>query len=330
MSKLIIIPGAQKSGTTTLYKTISNTFEQVSAQEPKECHIFSLKEKPNYKMIDWYKSRILNTCNNIFIDASTSYLNCPSAPARMQNYFPSAKIIIILRDPARRVFSGLQHSKKKFESLDGRDPSEYTACVEQRTNDTGLFKADSSCLNQALEKGTVRSDYFGRGYLQRRDIAPFEAPLWDPNWQFKYFQVSMYSRGIKRFKEEFEDDQIRIVILEELLHRTDHVMENLAAFLDLELCTEGVTLPHGNKTTLPRNRVARAIGWLRHNAPGLRQMLDWGVRSMPNFIRGLRDTLLMGTRPTLTPELYRRMRNLLKNQYAFVAESHPQIKDFWT
>jgi sulfotransferase family protein len=85
---------------------------------PKPLHSAQIFEERHYK-----KLYSLATHQKYLVDASTSYLHEPGAAERIKEYNPSAKIIILTRDPLERAFShyrmdvGLGRITKSFEKI---------------------------------------------------------------------------------------------------------------------------------------------------------------------------------------------------------------------
>jgi len=110
----LFIVGAPKAGTTSVYEYLKK-HPDVYFPRLKEPNYFSSKEIISQKL--YYKVPIIKTESSylslysqhknqkIIGDASVSYLYYPKVAARIRNYNPDAKIIIILRDPIQRAFS---------------------------------------------------------------------------------------------------------------------------------------------------------------------------------------------------------------------------------
>ncbi len=109
-----IIVGAQKAGTTQLYASLIRhpcCFGGVR----KEIDYFSKRAR---WPLAWYQSRFplasgVAQVHGLCLEASPSYLPSPNALRRMREILPSARIIVILRDPVARAFSHYQHDKSR-------------------------------------------------------------------------------------------------------------------------------------------------------------------------------------------------------------------------
>lgn len=115
---------------------------------PAELHIANLKSADQYEQLYSLAGK-----QAYRVDASTMYLHAPEAPIGIKNYNPGAKIIILLRDPYKRMYShykmlyGLSREIRDFE----------TVVIEE----LGAYKADMlkwhSTLNMSFYKKAVES-----------------------------------------------------------------------------------------------------------------------------------------------------------------------------
>jgi hypothetical protein len=121
-----IIAGAPKAGTTSLYRYLAQ-HPQIFLPNAKEPMFFCGYER-NFvgPTSDWYNTHMVNEPQDylaLFADAaenvlsgeaSTDYLSCPKAAARIKAWNPDAKIIIILRNPIDRAYSEHMSLVKKM------------------------------------------------------------------------------------------------------------------------------------------------------------------------------------------------------------------------
>ena len=103
-----IIIGAGRSGTTSLYEYLES-HPDVCFSKIKEIHYFSLADL-FARGEDYYHSFFNATENQIKAGADTYLLIDKEAPKRMNLYNPNMKIIIMLREPVVRAFSGYNYS----------------------------------------------------------------------------------------------------------------------------------------------------------------------------------------------------------------------------
>lgn len=123
-----IIIGAQKAGTTSLFKYLSRHPVLQPSITTKELHYFD----SNYTKGElWYRSNFpLRRAGKLYYEASPSYLLHPCVPERMAEMVPKAKLIILLRNPVERAYSSYQHQVRAGrETLSFEDA---VACEAQR------------------------------------------------------------------------------------------------------------------------------------------------------------------------------------------------------
>ncbi|MFT4803340.1 MAG: hypothetical protein ACI9YE_000532 [Psychroserpens sp.] len=131
----IVVAGAPKCGTSALISLLQK-HPQVSGTSMKEPNFFSTTEGvvnsklgkygPNFsgkyhKGQSWYR-KVFNEESKTCIDGSTLYFINQESPELIKKHAPDVKIIIMLRDPAERIFSHyLQDHKLGFELPDFND-----------------------------------------------------------------------------------------------------------------------------------------------------------------------------------------------------------------
>lgn len=129
----LLIIGAQKSGTTTLYQILANQPSIWMSKKIKEPGFFLPFEtvrqyylKRNFDIKDkkdLYFNYIMPGYNGEkwIGEASTFYATLEWGTTRfvrlVQNYNPAIKIIYIVRDPAERIIAHYHHAKKKINDL---------------------------------------------------------------------------------------------------------------------------------------------------------------------------------------------------------------------
>jgi len=126
------IVGASKSGTTTLYAILDKvqSIYMSSKKEPQYFNgsSFKLNTKRISEKSEYLKLFSSATRQKAIGEASISYLQDPESAKLIHTELPDAKIIIILRDPCERMFSGYlmfktEGGKKSFQQLITTKPS---------------------------------------------------------------------------------------------------------------------------------------------------------------------------------------------------------------
>ena len=159
------IIGTQKGGTTSLYNYLVQHPCVLSATE-KEIHYFS----DNYqKGPNWYnqhfpsllrKLRQMLSCRHYVVtgEATPFYMFHPLAPSRIHEAFPSAKIIMMLRNPVDRAFSHFRYHVKldaenlSFEEAIEAEPERLEGEIERMASDEG-YNGTNYKLYSYLKRG---------------------------------------------------------------------------------------------------------------------------------------------------------------------------------
>ena len=112
MNHLFIV-GAQRSGSTYLYQLLDDHPEISMIHPVRPEPKFFINPKLQSKGVDYYHKYYFGDSKNsskYFGEKSTSYLELEKAGQLMKEYFPRARILIILRDPVLRAYSNYRFS----------------------------------------------------------------------------------------------------------------------------------------------------------------------------------------------------------------------------
>ena len=113
--RFVIIIGAMKSGTTSLFEILSQ-HPQVCGCKEKEPNYFT-EGVYNAKNADWYKGlwNWRDKEHRVALEASTAYTKFPAysgVPARIAEFQDASfKFIYIMRNPVQQIASHLQHAQ---------------------------------------------------------------------------------------------------------------------------------------------------------------------------------------------------------------------------
>lgn len=142
--------GTQKGGTTTLHQLL-NQHPDVYIPDCKEVHYFDQNfDKP----LTWYNTYFKSARTEQYCgDITPFYMFHPDVPQRIKKVIPSAKLIVLLRDPVERTLSHLFHAqKRKFENL----------------NITDALKAEDERLSKGSSYSFQKHSYMSRSrYLEQ-------------------------------------------------------------------------------------------------------------------------------------------------------------------
>lgn len=137
MLPTFIIIGAMKSGTTSMYRHLSE-HPQICMSKPKELNFF-VQERNFDKGLRWYQDRFEADGAKAYGEASPGYTKYPTfdgVPERMHRILPDVKLIYLLRDPIERLLShhthgyinGWEKEPDVSKALRPIEDSPYVAC----------------------------------------------------------------------------------------------------------------------------------------------------------------------------------------------------------
>lgn len=136
MTPDFIIIGAQKGGTTSLYRYLIQ-HPCVAPIYIKEPHFFDIFF---HKGIGWYRAHFPTSVEKYYVEltrkhdfitgeASPYYLYHPLAAKRVAKTLPHAKLIVVLRNPVDRAYSHYQHQLRQ----PGVEPLPFEEAIEAET-----------------------------------------------------------------------------------------------------------------------------------------------------------------------------------------------------
>jgi len=180
-----VILGAQKSGTSSLHNYLTQ-HPGVTAPLRKEVHFFDL----NYARGEqWYRAHFGRTGDaGLNLDSSPYYLFHPAVAQRLHAMLPDAKLIVLLRDPVRRAYSGYWHERDKgretlsFEEAIAAEPGRIEA-AQARLADGTLERSHEHQHFSYLARGRYAEQlerWFGHFPRERFLILRFEDLVADP------------------------------------------------------------------------------------------------------------------------------------------------------
>jgi hypothetical protein len=319
-SALVIIPGAQKAGTTTLFDLLSrhpdlHIFSNEAGNAVKEPHFFSLDPDLACNHLSWYES--LFGEEGIHLDASTSYWMSPHSIELAQELIGAAKHVVILRDPAERAYSGYLHMRKKDPPLECRSFEEIIDFIHQH-RDEGIAAAENECVRRAIREKDVAPDYFDGEYLAEKASAPFTARFQDRLWPYKYVQYSLYSQRLSALFSENHD--VSIIGMEQLVQTPTEVVNRLCKSIGVDPIGD-IELPHRNATQVP-TRFGR---WYMQASRVLRSSSVVSAVLESDWIEKMKKTVRQATvftdkrsiRKKLPPRTFSRLKELLSDEYQY-------------
>ena len=209
MKPNLFIVGQPKSGTTALHQFLGQHPEiyMSSIKEPHFfCSDFHLESDRAYGKKRFFDFRSESAYLQLFNragkakvigESSTNYLYSQVAAEKIHNFNPDAKIIIILREPAKFLYSLHSHYVKFTEE---NEPDFLTALALE--SDRKQEKASSPRVTT-------------------------------PSYLY-YSQRVQYYQQVKRYYDRFEPEQIKVVVFEEFKSDNERIYREILDFLGVD------------------------------------------------------------------------------------------------
>ncbi|WP_113952485.1 sulfotransferase family protein [Arenicella xantha] len=146
-----LIVGAVKAGTTSLYHYLSQ-HPDIFLPNQKEPHHFAPTKWCGYPAmaLDDYETLFEKTDTYTARgEASTGYLYYPESPNLIHQALPDCKIVVILRDPTVRAYSGYMH-----EVREGLEQHSFEQALAQEQQATRFVRGGEFSFNY-LKQGLV-------------------------------------------------------------------------------------------------------------------------------------------------------------------------------
>lgn len=206
-----LILGAQKSGTTSVYDSLSRLPGVLPARK-KEVRYFDRYWDRGTKWYRWnFPTRWAmgaGDARRITGEATPEYLVDPRVPARVASVVPACKLIVLLRHPVDRALSQYQMN--------------VALGVESRS------------FQEAIDGDLAELDTDER--------------VWDIGRGFRsYVERGRYAPQLTRWLSEFPRDSLHLTTLEAMLANPLDEMRRIASFLDLAVGDRPVQMATSNR-----------------------------------------------------------------------------------
>lgn len=201
-----IVVGAQRSGTTSLFRVLSDHPSVMRPTQSKGILYFDLNYHRGRR---WYLAHFPLAVSARFaakgkphvFESCGYYLFHPSAAGRIAKELPEVKIVVMVRDPIERAYSAHRHELARgFETLS------FEAAIE----------AEESRTAGEVEK--ILADPTYESYEHRHH---------------SYLARSRYSEQIQRFIDELGRNRVHVVDADRFFTEPELEFDRLRAWLDL-------------------------------------------------------------------------------------------------
>ena len=199
MKPNLFLVGAPKSGTTALYSYLRQ-HPEIFMCRPKEPQFFAddtCGHQRTVSGVSEYLSCFADAKARVIGEASTCYLSAPEAPAKIKEFSPDARIVIMLRSPVdvmhaehnERLTGGMEHIADFEQAVDSKEPRFYRF---------GQFQGE-------------------------RVVRP------------SYREIVEYPPQVKRYQETFGQSRVHILVYDDFANDNRQAYRAVLAFLGVSL-----------------------------------------------------------------------------------------------
>ncbi len=131
MNHLFIV-GAQRSGSTYLYRLLDDHPQVMLAKPVRPEPKFFLDDQLYARGREFYEVKYFSDLRSEIRwlgEKSTSYIESATAAKRIRDFYPDARVLIILRDPVERAWSNY-----RFSVQHGLEPLGFEAALDAETD----------------------------------------------------------------------------------------------------------------------------------------------------------------------------------------------------
>ena len=212
--------GAQKAGTTALYKYLS-IHPRVAISHVKEIDFFNCNSRYSKGLVFYHShfpNKTLHNRGKLSVDITPGYMaGAKKAAPRIYEYNRGQKIIVLLRNPVSRAYSAWQMYRKYYD----RDRSWFFKWLKRcdKNIDHRSFLKRPPCFGKNFEKDVkIEIDAIKNG-------AAIEMPI---------LELGLYQKHLANYFELFPRTQILIISSSKMKHRTASQLKKIEDFLGLE------------------------------------------------------------------------------------------------
>lgn len=199
----IIILGAQRAGTTSLFNALKQ-HPDIQPAIRKEVHYFDLHYRKGQA---WYRSWFATPFwqkdpDSIrWMEATPYYLFHPQVPQRMKQTIPDARLIVLLRNPIDRAFSDYQWQRR--------------------------MKKESLSFEEALAAETERTAGEEERLISDQDYVS------EAHNRYSYIARGLYARQLERWYNHFPADRLMVLPAESFFLNMAQSLKQIEEFAEL-------------------------------------------------------------------------------------------------
>lgn len=216
-----LVIGAQKCGTVALKRYLDQHPDLLSARHETAFFSSNLYNKG----FQYYKNQfpIRLRKDQLLFEKTPEYIFIPEAPERIFRFNPDIKMILLLRDPVERAFSGWNHFFRYFSSEKGYEKDRFLQQLNIKYGEKGVegfrdfFKRDNywdfnDYIKKEIDLIENKSNYTGPFFVKR----------------------GIYIDQIQRYLNFFSRDQILIIESEDFRQNKKDNLVKIEKFLKLK------------------------------------------------------------------------------------------------
>jgi hypothetical protein len=214
-----IIIGAQKAGTTSLHYYLDQ-HPKLAGTFPKELHFYSKYiHYPNYDQ-SWYRKHFTSIVKYkpLYFESSPNYIYHEEAARLIKQHHPDIKLILLLRDPVQRAYSGWNMYRDY-----------YNKGIAQKKLADGHTPGQKNFLYEYLFEG--RNGF--PGFRETIDMEMKLIAAGDPGGP-NIVRKGLYFDQISNYLKYFSRDQILILGFTDLIKHPAETCARVLTFLNID------------------------------------------------------------------------------------------------
>lgn len=215
-----LIIGAQKAGTVALSNYLNRHPKVIGASI--ETGFFSTNNY--YKGFNWYKKKLPMRFdkNKLIFEKTPEYIYFPETPKRIYDYKKDIKLLLMIRNPVERAFSGWNHYRKYYFSENGYSKVDLIRIVNENLGDE-----KGKDLLELLDESEYRD--FETCVKEEIQLIKKDVFRYDPS----FVRRGLYYEQIMNYLEYFDREQILILESSELRNNKEEVLNSVTKFLKI-------------------------------------------------------------------------------------------------